>query len=169
MSKVIEILFELLNQRQYTNINYNNDNIITATKPDGYNIIVFISTYIKFNVKCLSEYISLTNEMGIKHLLIVYKNGITSTTKKTIDTIKEDIYIELFEEDSLQFNITKHRLQPIFEILDKQEALEFKKRFGLKFPIMRKEDPIALFYDYKKGDIIRVIKKTGIIDYRIVK
>jgi DNA-directed RNA polymerase subunit H (RpoH/RPB5) len=34
---------------------------------------------------------------------------------------------------------------------------------------MRKDDPIVKFYDYQKGDLIKIIRKNGYITYRIVK
>jgi len=166
--KALEISIEMIQQRNYSDLEVQDDRVI-ATKPDGKKMIVFMSTIPKFNVKCMSEYISITNEIGIKHLLIIYKDGVTSSTKKAIEQLQDDVYVELFAEEDLQYNITKHRLQPVFQKLSEQENKEFKVKYGLKFPIMKKDDPIASFYDFKKGDIIRIIRKTGIIDYRIVK
>ena len=111
------------------------------------------------------------NELEIFHSIIIYKDGVTSFTKKTIDQSLE-MYFELFSVDDLQYNITKHELQPKFERLPEKEAIDFKKQFGLKFGIMKSDDPIALFYDYKKGDVIRITRnssKTPYITYRIVK
>jgi DNA-directed RNA polymerase subunit H (RpoH/RPB5) len=167
--KALVISMEMIEQRGYTNIEIQDNDRVIAKKQDGKKIIIFLSNIPKFNVKCMSEYISITNEIGIKHLLIIYKDGVTSSTKKAIEQLQDDIYVELFAEENLQFNITKHRLQPIFQKLNEQENKDFKLKYGLKFPIMKKDDPIACFYDYKKGDMIRIIRKNGIIDYRIVK
>jgi len=167
--KALVISMEMIEQRGYTNIEIQDNDRVIAKKQDGKKIIIFLSNIPKFNVKCMAEYISITNEIGIKHLLIIYKDGVTSSTKKAIEQLQDDIYVELFAEENLQFNITKHRLQPIFQKLNEQENKDFKLKYGLKFPIMKKDDPIACFYDYKKGDMIRIIRKNGIIDYRIVK
>ena len=67
---------------------------------------------------------------------------------------------ELFSIDDLQYNITKHVLQPKFERLSEKEAQDFKKSYGIKFPVLRKDDPISRFYNYKRGDVIRVKRKT---------
>jgi len=166
--KPLKIAIEMIQQRDYTDIDLQEDRVI-ATKPDGKKMIIFLSTIPKFNVKSMSEYISITNEIGIKHLLIIYKDGVTSSTKKAIEQLQDDIYVELFAEENLQFNITKHRLQPVFQKLDDRDNKVFKVKYGVKFPIMKSDDPIACFYNYKKGDIIRIIRKSGIIDYRIVK
>jgi DNA-directed RNA polymerase subunit H (RpoH/RPB5) len=169
LPKAIQIGIEMLEQRYYTNIDIQDQDRVIAVKPNGKKMIMFLSNIPKFNVKCMSEYISITNEFGIKHLLIIYKDGVTASTKKAIEQLQDDIYVELFAEENLQFNITKHRLQPVFQCLENDESKEFKLKYGVKFPIMKKDDPIACFYDYQKGDIIRIIRKNGIIDYRIVK
>ena len=167
--KSLSISMEMITQRGYTEIQVEDNDRVIAKKPDGKKMIIFLSNIPKFNVKCMSEYISITNEIGIKHLLIIYKDGVTSSTKKAIEQLQDDIYVELFAEENLQFNITTHRLQPIFQKINEEENKEFKMKYGMKFPIMKKDDPIACFYDYKKGDMIRIIRKNGIIDYRIVK
>ena len=110
------------------------------------------------------------NDMGIFHAIIVYKDSVTAFTRKAVNQSIE-MKLELFAEEDLRYNITKHRLQPCFEKLPADEAEEFKKKFGVKFGVMRSEDPIARFYDYKKGDVIRVIrgKTNKFVTYRLVR
>ena len=170
MERAHEICLEMLEQREYSIIEDEPDRII-ALKPDNKQMIVFFSDSPKFNVKNIQVYISVMNELEIFHSIIIYKDGVTSFTKKTIDQSLE-MYFELFSVDDLQYNITKHVLQPKFERLPEKEATDFKKQFGLKFGIMKSDDPISLFYDYKKGDVIRITRnssKTPYITYRIVK
>lgn len=166
MSKAHMISLEMLEQRNYEIIKDEIDKII-ALKPDGHQMIVFFSDSQKFNVKNIQIYISLMDEYEIFHAIIVYKDSITSFTKKTIEQSIE-MQFELFSEDDLQYNITKHRFQPIFEKLSNDDAISFKKKFGNKFSIMRKDDAISKFYNYQKGDIIKIIRKND-INYRIVK
>jgi DNA-directed RNA polymerase I, II, and III subunit RPABC1 len=170
MERAHEVCLEMLEQRDYSIIEDEPDRII-ALKPDNKQMIVFFSESPKFNVKNIQVYISVMNELEIFHSIIIYKDGVTSFTKKTIDQSLE-MYFELFSVEDLQYNITKHVLQPKFERLPEKEAANFKKQFGLKFGIMKSDDPIALFYDYKKGDVIRITRnssKTPYITYRIVK
>ena len=77
--------------------------------------------------------------------------------------------VELFALEDLQYNITKHRLQPKFECLSDKDADDFKKKYGVKFGTLRLDRPIACFYDYKRGDVIRIIRSDGYISYRIVR
>ena len=167
MERAYATCLEMLQQRGYEILDQE-DNRIMALKPCGEQIAVFLIEMPKFNVKCMGEYISIMNELEVRHAIIVYKDGVTPATKKTIEQ-SEEMRIELFAEEDLQYNITKHRLQPVFELLDEEQSAEFTKNFGTKFGVMRSADPIVRFYDYQKGAVVRIIRKTGYISYRIVK
>jgi len=39
----------------------------------------------------------------------------------------------------------------------------------MKYGTLRLDRPIARFYDYKRGDVIRIKRSDGYINYRIVK
>lgn len=167
MEKAHRICIEMLQQRNYEIVDDGEDKIV-ALKPDGTQMIVFFADSNKFNVKNIQVYISLMNDLQIFHAIIVYKEGVTSFTKKAIEQSME-MKFELFAEKDLQYNITKHRYQPKFDPLTMEEALELKKTYGNSFPIMRKDDPIAKFYNYQKGDIIRITRNSGYVSYRVVK
>ena len=170
MDKARQICLEMLEQREY-DIKINEEDKLIAIKPDGNQMIVFFSDISKFNVKNIQVYINIMSELSIFHSIIIYKDGVTSFTKKTIDQSVE-MKFELFAVEDLQYNITKHRLQPKFEKLNNDETVNFKAKYGLKIPTLRRDDPIALFYSYEKGDIIKITRNaTGIsfITYRLVK
>jgi DNA-directed RNA polymerase I, II, and III subunit RPABC1 len=170
-SKAYDICLEMFEQRGYEIVEQDDERIL-AIKEDGNQICAFISKNMtKFNVDRIQEYISMIKKMDIWHCLIVYKDSATPIAKKVVEDSKE-IIIELFNEDELQYNITKHFLVPLHELLYKKKTKEceaFKKKYSDKFPIILKTDPIARFYFYDKGDIIRITRKDGYITYRIVK
>ena len=162
---------EMLRQREYKIVDQEDPTRIVAIKPDGKPMVVFFTEMPKFNVKSAQIYISLMNDMKIYHAVIVYKEGVTAFTRKAIMK-SEELKFELFAEDDLRYNITKHRLQPVFERLSSDEAEIFKKEFGVKFGVMKSDDPIARFYAYANGDVIRVTRKTGLnkfVTYRLVR
>lgn len=170
-SKAYDICLEMFNQRGYEIVEQDDERIL-AIKEDGNQICAFISKNMtKFNVDRIQEYISMIKKMDIWHCIIVYKDSATPIAKKVVEDSKE-IIIELFNEDELQYNITKHFLVPLHELLYKKKSKEcdtFKKKYSDKFPVILKTDPIARFYFYDKGDIIRITRKDGYITYRIVK
>lgn len=165
ISRTREIVLEMLEQRGYTIVDTEN---IMALKPDGSQIIVFFNESPSFDTKSMKEVLSVMNEAGVVHSIVIYKDKVTPATKSTLEQC-DDMKIELFAEEDMQINITKHRLQPIFEKLKDDEAIEFKKSFGLKFGTLKIDRPIARFYDYSKGDVIRITRYDGYINYRIVK
>jgi DNA-directed RNA polymerase subunit H (RpoH/RPB5) len=69
--------------------------------------------------------------------------------------------IQLIREDFFNINVTKKA--PVHE---KVSNWEFKKR---DLPIIKLEDPICIFHNFTKGDVIRVVRSDGDIAYRIVR
>ena len=108
------------------------------------------------------------HKMEYKHCIIIYSGSSTPMATKLADSSVE-IEIELFTEAELQYNITKHRLVPLHRKLPDEEAEQFKKTYGLKFPVILRTDPISRFYHYKRGDVIKIERKGGFISYRIVR
>ena len=167
--RAFDICLEMLQQRNYEMIEIDKDSLrIIAVKPDGQQMCVVFNSSPKFDTKSMKEIISIMNELEVIHSLVIYRDSITPATKSTL-TQTTDIIIELFAEEDLQYNITKHYLQPKFECLSEEESEKFKKKYGSKFGVLRFDRPIARFYNYQKGDVIRIIRKNGYISYRIVK
>ena len=167
--RAYEICLEMLKQREYNIINQDEENMrITALKKDGTQMMVFFNSAPKFDAKSMKETISMMNEMEINHSMVVYRDGVTAATRNTLEQSQE-MRIELFAEEDLQYNITKHRLQPVFQKISDNEADDFKKKYGMKFGTLRVDRPIARFFDYTRGDVIRITRPGGYINFRIVK
>ena len=165
----IKTVIDMVTQRGYKIID-ELENTITMLKNED-KIVIFKNTVIKFNVDKLKEYISHLHTMEKKHCIIIYIDSITPPTKKLVRN-SVDMEIEIFTEEEMQYNITKHILVPKHELLSPKDNKEFKKLYGLKFPTLLITDPISRFYNYKRGDIIKINRKSergSNIMYRIVK
>jgi len=125
------------------------------------NIFLFIIMYDKLNIEVIKYYYNILNINHIKHMILVYKNSITVSVKKLIQTL--DVTIELFHEDELKFNILNHVLVP------QHTLVNTVKKYDNKYPILKRTDPVARFLGYKYGDIIRIDRKDKSISYRFVK
>lgn len=163
--KIYQITMEMLQQRGF-HVVVNDADIIGAK--DGEKIIVFFNLTPKINNDRVQEYILRMRNENFTHAIIVYNDSVTSTAQKVIDDLK-GIRIELFQRKSLRYNITKHRLVPKHTLLTKVEMKDFKERFGIKIPILLYNDPIARFYDFQRGDIVKIERTNGSICYRLVK
>ena len=158
---------EMLEQRGFEII-LRDDMMLRALKPCGDHIVVFFHNNSKLNKNDMGKYMTMMKDQNCQHSVIVYMNDITSMSSKSVDQSIE-LKIELFTFEELQFNITKHRLQPSkFVKLSAEENLHFKRTYGMKFPIMKSSDPISRFYDYDKGDVIEITQKSGLVTHRIV-
>ena len=165
--RIINTCKEMITQRGYV-IESESDDYIICVSAEGEKIYIILISTPKFNIEKLTEYIVLMNQVNISHSIIIYGDTITPMTKKAIQTTTE-LEIELFSESELLFNITKHSLVPIHEKLSEYENKVFKKRFGVKFPIILTTDPISRFFNFKKNDIIRVTRKNNYVSYLIVR
>ena len=132
MERAYNTCLEMMEQRNYEIINKEEDQIV-ALKPDGNQIIVFLSDSLKFNVKNIQMYITIMDEMQIFHAIIVYKETITAFTKKAIEQSLEMTF-ELFAVEDLQYNITKHILQPKFECLPTEESTNLRNNMVIDSP-----------------------------------
>ena len=141
---------------------------ITALKPDGESLCVLFNATPKVDTKSMKEIITFMNECGVRHSIVIHTEGVTPATRSTLSQTDE-MYIELFNQEDLQYNITKHRLQPSFDRLTSDEAVSLKKKYGTRFGTLGHEKPIARFFDYTRGDVIRVLRQDGYINYRIVR
>jgi DNA-directed RNA polymerase I, II, and III subunit RPABC1 len=175
MEKAYETCVEMIQQRGYVIIDQDDERILATRENRStgseQQICVFLTNTSKFNVESIQEYIGMMKKMEVWHCIIVYRDSATPVAKKIVEETK-DMVIELFTEDELQYNITKHYLVPKHEIAYKKGTVgcvNFKKKYSDNIPIILKNDPISRFYGYERGDIIKVIRKNGYVMYRIVK
>jgi DNA-directed RNA polymerase I, II, and III subunit RPABC1 len=183
-TKAIETLKEMITQRGYAIEDSNDmntdddmdDGIQTITGTRLYNkkldkIIIFATPISKFNVDRVKEFVSILNTVDINHCICVYTDTVTSMAQKLIENTTE-FQIELFTLQELQYNITKHILVPTHICLTDEESKEFRKQFGIRFPVILTTDPVCKFYNFKRGGIIKIIRKSNDNEYitqRIVK
>jgi DNA-directed RNA polymerase I, II, and III subunit RPABC1 len=169
MQKIINTILEMFEQRGYSDIKQNEE-YITANDTDNNIIRVNLNIIQKLNIAEINSIVHNLQDNNISHCIVIFQGIPTPSVKNLILSLPElNLNIELFKAEDLFFNITKHILVPNHEKLNKQEQIQFKKSFGINIPVLLKTDPISKFYNFKRGDIIKVTRKNGFISYRIVK
>ena len=133
----------------------------------GRRIICFLCVEDKLNIGELKDKFYVMNKEKVRRCIIVYRESVTPSVLKAIETIQE-FYVELFSINELQFNITTHRLVPRHMVATPQEKKELVRYHG-KLPLLLYADAIRRYYDFKRGEIIRITRKDGSILYRVVK
>jgi DNA-directed RNA polymerase I, II, and III subunit RPABC1 len=177
MNRVHEIMVEMLNDRGYTYIEYPTENTMNARNSYDKRILVYFVMSPKVSIKkikLIKDIIEQDHE-GYSCLIIVCKGSITSFARQFITTDVNNLMVQVFSEKELSFNITKHELVPIHELLTEQETTQIKKKYKttLKhFPNMLITDPVAKYYGYVPGNLIRIIRKSPTageyVSYRVV-
>lgn len=166
--RVPETINEMLASRGFSRLTIIDDLTFADNDDTGDALCIFYMTNEKFNVDCIQEYIKVLTDLKLNHAIIVYKGSVTPCAKKMIQELKE-FQLELFLEKELLFNLTKHRLVPIHEVLARNESEQFKKQYGTRIPILLRSDPVCRFYNFKFGDVVRVIRNNGFVCFRLVK
>lgn len=131
------------------------------------NVIVFFPVENKVNIDTIKEILYKMEQIQIKNCIIVYKESITSSAKKALDVL--ELNIEMFHLEQLQYNITKHSLVPKHVRVDnKREKKELLQKYGSQLPILLRSDAVSRFYNYKKGDLIKILRNNNTVCYRKV-
>lgn len=115
--------------------------------------------------------------MGIKHLKEFshtldkqkYWTGIlitpimpTSTAMKIIPGLKP-IELEVFKEEDLLVNISRHELVPKHILLSPGEKRYLLDRYRLKetqLPRIRQDDPVSKYLGLRRGQVVKIIRKS---------
>jgi DNA-directed RNA polymerase subunit H (RpoH/RPB5) len=170
--KAIKILYEMINDREYKidHVDYDNEKtepFVIRGKNDKNTILCFINDDEKLNIQGIKDKISIMNKENSEKCIIVYKNTVTSSAKKSLETLEYDV--ELFDIRELQLNITKHRLVPKHCKVTPSEKIELDEKYKGKLPVILSSDAISRYYCFKKGEYIRITRKDGSVIYRVVK
>lgn len=169
-NNVRKIIMEMFIQRGYTDIDDSEDNRILAIKLDGAQVCAFPSIIEKLNVAEIHNHIAILQKAEINHCLIVFDGIPTSAVKNVVSNTPDlKINIELFQADDLQFNITEHKLVPKHVRMTKEEIKEFREKYGTNIPVLLRTDVVSRFYDFAKGEIVKIIRRDGFVSYRIVR
>lgn len=158
--------------RKYSSIT-ETEEIISAIKPDSKPIWAFKNIVVKLNIDELNNYLAKMKEAkpAVMHALIVYKTNITPVVNSNIPVLADAGFtIEIFQEITLAVNITKHELVSPHTKIDLVEARDLLNKVKkTQLPILLSSDPMCVFYGFCKGDIIKILRKDGTVNYRIVR
>ena len=114
----------------------------------------------------IQTYTQMAEKDSMSNVIIVVGGACSSTVKKTIEStsdVDRQIRWEIMFEDDLIINVTKHILVPEHIKLTKEEGLELLKKYQVKqtqLPRMLVDDPISKYYGFRRGDIVKIIRKS---------
>ena len=164
-----KVLLEMVTDRDFR-IEYQGDDqpySIKARNLQNEIILCFVTDEDKLNIQGIKDRMSVVNRENATRCIIVYRSSVTSSAKKSLETLDYDI--ELFGIHELQLNITKHRLVPRHSRITPSEKEELDKHYKGKLPFLLQTDSVSRYYAFKKNDYIRITRKDGTIIYSVVK
>lgn len=161
MTQVIDIL----SNRNYTFVEQQSSHILMNDEKDDHVLVFKLDDNITINM--IKLYIKIMIDNNINHSILVYNGKITPSANKVIKNTNFEI--ELFTHNEMSINIFKHKYYyPHIKLDDTTKQLLLTK-YGNKLPVILKTDPIVRYLNFKKGDILKIIRKHNYITYRIVK
>ncbi|GET87790.1 DNA-directed RNA polymerases II, putative [Leishmania tarentolae] len=103
---------------------------------------------------------------GYQRVVFVTPSKPNPIVRKTMDTYnrsEQDLRFELFEEDELSVNITRHELVPKHTPLSEEELKDVLHAHALQLhqlPRILSTDPVARYYGLKRGQVVRIERKS---------
>jgi DNA-directed RNA polymerase subunit H (RpoH/RPB5) len=112
----------------------------------------------------------------VHHAVVATLNGFTHHVGPFLEDIKDFNHIEVFRFHELISPVVDHQTVPLHVKIDEEEKEDLYLKLGISkenerfiLPIMKYTDPVARYYRYDVGDVIRIHRaNTGDIYYRIV-
>lgn len=161
MSECINIMYK----RNYTLITQSDN--YTLMKDTENNHVLIFNVNDSLTIHNMKQYLQVMSTQNIKHCIIIYKDKITPSAKKIIQI--SEFEIEVFTEDEMSINITNHKYYFPHIKISNDEKTQLLNKYGKHIPIILKSDPVVRYLNFKKGDILKIIRKNDYIHYRLVK
>jgi len=144
------------------------------TKPDQDPVPEIGPIWIEFNsddnvgLKQLRDYmIHLSSENYYSGIMITAKSmtGMALRLLRGASGMSEGPKggVEVFVEQDLLVNITKHELVPTHVLLSSEEKAQLLKRYRLKetqLPRIQVTDPVAKYYGLRRGQVVKIIRRS---------
>ncbi len=128
-------------------------------------------TGLRLNIGTVKDIINDFVTSEAQHGIIVYDGMPTSQGKKMLQNLDGTgtIRVETFPSVFFKSHKPIHKLVRPHIKLKKKEADAVKKEYGVKLPILLSSDPMTRYYDFRTGDIVKIIRRNNAIAYRLVK
>lgn len=131
--------------------------VVTGVSAAG-DVVVFFHNEERVGVKQLRSWYE---SMSDKTIIIISLDGPTAFTKREAENMYNNV--QFFQFRNLCVNIVRHKLVPKHERMTKEQVqqLPYNVASENQWPKLYKTDPVAQYYNFKKGDLIRITRTIG--------
>lgn len=126
-------------------------------------MFVFFPEEPKIGINTIKSFCTRMQDEGISRAIIIVQQGMTPSAKQAMKNVAPEFILEDFLESEMLINITEHELVPQHILLSKEEKEELFARYKLKESQLMKmltSDPVARYYGYKRGQVIKIVRKS---------
>lgn len=126
-------------------------------------LFVFFPDDPKIGVKQIQIYVAKMEADKVSRAIIVVRTGLTPSARQAMREVGPTYILEDFLESEMLINITEHELVPQHILLTTEEKEELFSMYKLKENQLMKmlaTDPVARYYGYKRGQVIKIIRKS---------
>ena len=144
------------------------------SRDEEYVRVIWISNV---DIADIKNIYSTMKKEAVNHYIIVCVK-ITKAAQTAIRDLKSlRCYVEVFTEDELQYNRTRHNLVPQHILLTKDERDAVLKKWNItknQVPEIKYSDPISRYFGASIWDMFKIVRESDNIDgsysvtYRIV-
>lgn len=113
-------------------------------------------------IKDIKAFAQLLSEKNYYTGIFVTASAPTSSALKIIPSLLPTI-MEIFREEDLLVNISRHELVPKHLLLSPEEKRSLLERYRLKetqLPRIRVDDPMAKYLGLRRGQVVKIIRKS---------
>ncbi|XP_042483566.1 DNA-directed RNA polymerases II and IV subunit 5A-like [Macadamia integrifolia] len=117
----------------------------------------------KIGKKRVEEYKDRMKQAGASRSIMILSRAPSPMAKKEMELHKPAIHVEVFLDQELMFNITKHFLVPKHQVLSADEVKILVCRYHLKLlqlPRIQVNDPVARYFGLVPGQVLRISRSS---------
>lgn len=123
---------------------------------------VEFATESSIGIKHLKAFAQLLSEKNYYTGIFVTQTAPTSSALKIIPSLLPTI-MEIFREEDLLVNISRHELVPKHTLLSAEDKKRLLERYRLKetqLPRIRVDDPMAKYLGLRRGQVVKIIRRS---------
>eukprot|EP00928_Gymnodinium_smaydae_P063325 TRINITY_DN46949_c0_g1_i1.p1 TRINITY_DN46949_c0_g1~~TRINITY_DN46949_c0_g1_i1.p1 ORF type:complete len:208 (-),score=59.66 TRINITY_DN46949_c0_g1_i1:149-772(-) len=143
--------------------------------PDQQLIVFFPDEDKRVGVKPIRVLAEKMDEKGITESILVVKQPLTPLAKTAVTEAMARMRIEVFHENELIVNITRHELVPKHVPLTTEEKQQLLDRYKMKpsqLPRVQQCDPLARYFGMQRDQVMKIIRPSETagryVTYRLV-